>query len=103
MRKQEKKRAKESFSGVYELICLILNIYEPLSKCYNRKEEFYMTLKEISLTPQNDFLFKSIFAKKENKEMLKEFLEGILKAKIDKLSTAQQEVTILLREIKNVE
>ncbi len=49
-----------------------------------------MTKKEKLLTPQNDFIFKKIFAKEENKDMLKEFLEEVLEIKIYKLDAVEE-------------
>ena len=49
-----------------------------------------MTKKEKLLTPQNDFIFKKIFAKEENKDMLKELLEEMLEIKIYKLNAVEE-------------
>ena len=49
-----------------------------------------MTKKEKLLTPQNDFIFKKIFAKEENKDMLKELLEEVLEIKIYKLNAVEE-------------
>ena len=49
-----------------------------------------MTKKEKLLTPQNDFIFKKIFAKEENKDMLKELLEEVLEMEINELKTVQE-------------
>ena len=51
-----------------------------------------MTNKEKLKTPQNDFLFKKIFAKKENQGMLKELLEGILEISIKNIRAIQEVV-----------
>ena len=51
-----------------------------------------MTNKEKLKTPQNDFLFKKIFAKKENQGMLKELLEGILEINIKDIHAIQEVV-----------
>ena len=49
-----------------------------------------MNQKELLMTPRNDFIFQKIFAKKENEEMLKELLEGILEIKINKIKAVKE-------------
>ena len=43
-----------------------------------------------ALKPTNDYIFKRIFSKKGNEDLLKDLLEGILDIKIDKIEVIQE-------------
>lgn len=43
-----------------------------------------------ALKPTNDYIFKRIFSKKGNEDLLKDLLEGILEIKIDKIEVIQE-------------
>ena len=49
-----------------------------------------MNIIDINKTPQNDFLFKKIFAKEGNEYMLQEFLEDLLNIKIKKIEILKE-------------
>ena len=56
------------------------------------KEEILLNIVDINKTPQNDFVFKQIFAKEGNEDMLQELLEDLLEIKIRKIKILRQAV-----------
>ena len=87
-RENERKKAFVCFYAIFKPKSSLIYI----EKNDIIKEEILLNIVDINKTPQNDFVFKQIFAKEGNEDMLQELLEDLLEIKIRKIKILRQAV-----------